>query len=34
MAGSSKDKENAETPIVEDRWIGAVAGNKLDAFNI
>jgi hypothetical protein len=33
MAGSSKDKENAETPIVEDRWIGAVAGNKLDAFN-
>jgi len=33
MFGSSKDKETAETPIKEDRWIGAVAGNKLDAFN-
>ena len=31
--GKDKDKEAAQTTIIEDRYLGAVAGNKLDAFN-
>lgn len=28
-----EDKEKTSAPIVEDRWLGAVAGNKLDGYN-
>ena len=30
---AEEDKEKTSSPIVEDRWLGAVAGNKLDGYN-